>query len=58
MLLMNNIKKVYRTEVVETHALRDFSLDVAEGEFVSVTGPSGSGKTTFLNIAGLLETFT
>ena len=58
MLLMKNIKKVYRTEVVETHALRDFSLDVAEGEFVSVTGPSGSGKTTFLNIAGLLETFT
>ena len=58
MLLMKNIKKVFRTEVVETHALRDFSLDVAEGEFVSVTGPSGSGKTTFLNIAGLLETFT
>ena len=58
MLSMKNIKKVFRTEVVETHALRDFSLDVAEGEFVSVTGPSGSGKTTFLNIAGLLETFT
>ena len=58
MLSMKNIKKVFRTEVVETHALRDLSLDVAEGEFVSVTGPSGSGKTTFLNIAGLLETFT
>ncbi|TQV76463.1 ABC transporter ATP-binding protein [Aliikangiella marina] len=58
MLKMNNIKKVFRTEVVETHALRDFSLNVDEGEFVAVTGPSGSGKTTFLNIAGLLETFT
>ncbi|WP_144391511.1 ABC transporter ATP-binding protein [Pleionea sediminis] len=58
MLKMSNIKKVFRTEVVETHALRDFSLHVKEGEFVAVTGPSGSGKTTFLNIAGLLETFT
>jgi putative ABC transport system ATP-binding protein len=55
MLSMKNITKVYRTDTVETHALRQFSLDVDEGEFVSVTGPSGSGKTTFLNIAGLLE---
>ncbi|HEY7641450.1 MAG TPA: ABC transporter ATP-binding protein [Steroidobacteraceae bacterium] len=54
---MHNISKVYRTDLIETHALRDFSLDVNEGEFVAVTGPSGSGKTTFLNIAGLLETF-
>lgn len=55
MLEMTQIAKVYRTEVVETHALRAFDLHVAEGEFVAVTGPSGSGKTTFLNIAGLLE---
>ncbi|RLA28002.1 MAG: ABC transporter ATP-binding protein [Gammaproteobacteria bacterium] len=58
MLSMQNISKIYRTETVETHALREFSLEVDEGEFVSVTGPSGSGKTTFLNIAGLLEDFT
>jgi len=58
MLKMTNIKKVFRTEIVETHALRDFSLTVNEGDFVAVTGPSGSGKTTFLNIAGLLETFS
>lgn len=55
MLNMHNVSKVYRTSTVETHALREFSLNVDEGEFVSVTGPSGSGKTTFLNIAGLLE---
>ncbi|MDH3914537.1 MAG: ABC transporter ATP-binding protein [Chromatiales bacterium] len=58
MLEMHHISKVYRTGTVETHALRDFSLRVDEGEFVAVTGPSGSGKTTFLNIAGMLEDFT
>ena len=57
MLKMQEISKIYRTELVETHALRQFNLEVKDGEFVAVTGPSGSGKTTFLNIAGLLETF-
>ncbi|MCB1587662.1 MAG: ATP-binding cassette domain-containing protein, partial [Xanthomonadales bacterium] len=58
MLEMKQLNKVYRTHLIETHALRDFSLSVREGEFVAVTGPSGSGKTTFLNIAGLLEEFS
>jgi putative ABC transport system ATP-binding protein len=58
MLYMQDVSKVYRTELVETHALRDFDIHVGEGEFVAVTGPSGSGKTTFLNIAGLLEELT
>ena len=58
MLHMQVVTKVYRTELVETHALRALDLHVREGEFVAVTGPSGSGKTTVLNIAGLLETYT
>ncbi len=58
MLTMTHLSKVYRTAVVETFALRDFSIHVREGEFVAVTGPSGSGKTTFLTIAGLLEEFS
>jgi putative ABC transport system ATP-binding protein len=57
MLKMKGIQKIYRTERVETHALRKLTVSVKQGEFVAVMGASGSGKTTFLNIAGLLETF-
>ncbi|HSF39611.1 MAG TPA: ABC transporter ATP-binding protein [Thermoanaerobaculia bacterium] len=57
MLQMENITKIYRTGLVETRALRDFSFTVDPGEFVTITGPSGSGKTTFLNVAGLLDAF-
>jgi putative ABC transport system ATP-binding protein len=57
MLQMTHIQKIYRTELVETHALRELTVSVKGGEFVAVTGSSGSGKTTFLNIAGLLESF-
>jgi putative ABC transport system ATP-binding protein len=57
MLRMSQLTKTYRTDHVETRALLDFSLEVGKGEFVAVTGPSGSGKTTFLNVAGLLESF-
>ena len=58
MLRMTNLSKVYRTHMIETHALRGFEIHVNQGEFVTVTGPSGSGKTSFLNIAGLLEEFS
>ncbi len=58
MLEMRAVSKIFRTEQVETHALRSLDLHIKEGEFVAITGPSGSGKTTLLNITGLLETFT
>ncbi|MEX0941991.1 MAG: ABC transporter ATP-binding protein [Pseudomonadales bacterium] len=54
---MDQVSKVYRTDRVQTRALDGLCVQVDAGEFVAVTGPSGSGKTTFLNIAGLLETF-
>ena len=57
MLTMKGVSKIYRTDLIETHALRDFSVEIGDGDFVAVTGPSGSGKTTLLNIAGLLESF-
>jgi len=57
MIQMQNVSKIFRTDVVETHALRDLTLKVEAGEFVAITGHSGSGKTTFLNVAGLLEEF-
>jgi len=58
MIEMWDVSKVFRTDAIETHALKRFHLRVEPGEFVAVTGPSGSGKTTFLNVAGLLEEFT
>ena len=55
MLKVENLKKSFFTEEVETLALGGVSFEVKEGEFVAVMGPSGCGKSTLLNILGLLD---
>ena len=56
MIRLNKLEKNYRTDEVETLAIRDMSLDVHDGEFLAVMGPSGCGKSTLLNIVGMLDT--
>ena len=55
MIKLENIKKVFRTDVVETTALGGINMEVKDGEFVAIMGPSGCGKSTLLNILGLLD---
>ena len=55
MIRLQGIEKVYRTDRIETVALSDVNMEVAEGEFISVMGPSGCGKSTLLNLIGLLD---
>jgi len=53
-----SLKKVYRTDVVETTAVDDINFSLDEGQFVSVMGPSGCGKSTLLHILGLIDSPT
>ncbi len=55
---VRSVTKVYMLGKTEVPAVRDASIDVGEGEFISIAGPSGSGKTTLLNLIGCVDTPT
>src|SRR5436309_4591378 len=55
---LSDVKKVFYTDEVETHALSGIHLDIKKGEYLSIAGPSGCGKSTLLSILGLLDTPT
>src|SRR5438477_7854582 len=55
---LSDVKKVFYTDEVETHALSGIHLDIKKGEYLSIAGPSGCGKSTLLSIFGLLDTPT
>jgi len=55
LIRLGEVSKVFYTDEVETHALRDIHLEVRRGEYISIGGPSGCGKSTLLSILGLLD---
>jgi putative ABC transport system ATP-binding protein len=55
---LRNVSKIYRLGEEEIRALDDVSLDIDEGEFISIIGPSGSGKSTLMHILGCLDSPT
>jgi len=58
LIKLENIEKIFYTDEVETHALRNITLSVDKGEYLSISGPSGCGKSTLLSLLGLLDTPT
>lgn len=58
MITAHHLKKVYQTGEIRQEVIKDLSLEINEGEFISLVGPSGSGKSTVLNMLGCLDTPT
>jgi putative ABC transport system ATP-binding protein len=58
LIQIEDLKKVFYTDEVETHALSGIHLTIDKGEYVAMSGPSGCGKSTLLSIIGLLDTPT
>ena len=58
LIRLENVKKVFVTDEVETHALSNIHMEIKHGEYVAVGGPSGCGKSTLLSILGLLDSPT
>lgn len=52
---LSGLSKIYETDEIETYALKDVSLSIQAGDYVSISGPSGCGKSTLLSILGLLD---
>lgn len=55
MITFHDVSKIYRIGGSEVRALDHASMQIEEGEFVSIVGPSGSGKSTMMNIIGCLD---
>jgi len=55
MIQLTDIHRFYRSDEIETTALRSIDLSIAQGEFVAIMGPSGCGKSTLLNILGTID---
>ncbi|MBD3268402.1 ATP-binding cassette domain-containing protein, partial [bacterium] len=55
LITLQDVKKVFVTEEIETYALNGINLDIQEGDYVAVAGPSGCGKSTLLSIMGMLD---
>src|SRR6188768_3628254 len=56
LIQLDDLKKVFYTDEVETHALSGVHFDIMKGDYLSIAGPSGCGKSTLLSILGLLDT--